>query len=440
MDYIPQMTTTDVADPYLKLHRLFRRLQQKNRFVSRSQDTALSLIESHTLIEVDGQGNIGVGELAKMFLVDKSSVSRALDSLERQGLITSKQSPEDARRRFTSVTTRGHHLLARLDENANSIMDGFAEHLRAREVGELRSFLKLLADGHGGAPSTVRKSDHPLRPEIRRLTRVLGLLGAKYLDLDISPTHWQVLSEVALNPHPQTPSSLCETLATPRNTMSQILGVLERDKLLTRETHRTDKRSSILSLTPLGHRRVKGVEKASRDRIYEALRDVPLRDLHRFIFLLDSFVGDTFEGSARLADAFIMRGLSSNDERRAARAHILQYFQRHDLEEYVPEQLFASDSHCFGLYEDTQMRGACEIRTAEDSFLLNNLAVPGQEKHRDIGRAFLERSFEAIVPAGANPEIVIPAYMLTRPPFNEPVEPRAGAEVKRKMYRLFGHK
>jgi DNA-binding MarR family transcriptional regulator len=53
------------------------------------------------------------------------------------------------------------------------------------------------------------------------------------------------------------PSDLSELQGTCRNTVSALIASLEKDGLISRELHRTDRRKFVIRLTPQGHRVVK---------------------------------------------------------------------------------------------------------------------------------------------------------------------------------------
>ena len=59
---------------YIEIHRLFRELQRRNKFVHDDPGSGLNLIESHLLLEVDAAGELSISEITIILGVDKSIV------------------------------------------------------------------------------------------------------------------------------------------------------------------------------------------------------------------------------------------------------------------------------------------------------------------------------------------------------------------------------
>ena len=62
------------------------------------------------LIHIWNKGSIAQDELAQILCVDKSSLSRVLDVMERRGLVSRLRDPNDARRRILATTAQADAL------------------------------------------------------------------------------------------------------------------------------------------------------------------------------------------------------------------------------------------------------------------------------------------------------------------------------------------
>ena len=62
------------------------------------------------LIHIWNKGSIAQDELAQILCVDKSSLSRVLDVMERRGLVSRLRDPNDARRRILATTAKADAL------------------------------------------------------------------------------------------------------------------------------------------------------------------------------------------------------------------------------------------------------------------------------------------------------------------------------------------
>lgn len=68
------------------------------------------------------KGSIAQDELAQMLCVDKSSLSRVLDVMERRGLVIRKRDPNDARRKILSPSPHSLPLKKNCQEVADDSM------------------------------------------------------------------------------------------------------------------------------------------------------------------------------------------------------------------------------------------------------------------------------------------------------------------------------
>lgn len=82
-------------------------------------------------------------ELAHALCVDKSSLSRVLDVMERKGLVTRRRDPDDARRKLLSATPESDGLKPQCRQVADSTM---VKILKGIDPAELDTCLKVLAE------------------------------------------------------------------------------------------------------------------------------------------------------------------------------------------------------------------------------------------------------------------------------------------------------
>jgi len=72
------------------------------------------------LVQLWNQGSISQDELAHLLCVDKSSLSRVLDGMERKGLVARRRDPGDARRKILYGTPAAERLKTQCREVAES--------------------------------------------------------------------------------------------------------------------------------------------------------------------------------------------------------------------------------------------------------------------------------------------------------------------------------
>jgi DNA-binding MarR family transcriptional regulator len=103
-------------------------LNRASRSVSRLYERALDAsVPQFTLLYVLGRQPLVQAQLAELLTIDRTTLTRTLASLERQGLIRAKPG-KDKRERRWSLTTAGEKELARLRPR----WEGAQERLRKR--------------------------------------------------------------------------------------------------------------------------------------------------------------------------------------------------------------------------------------------------------------------------------------------------------------------
>ena len=74
------------------------------------------------LAQIWNKGSLSQDALAGRLCVDKSSLSRVLDVMERKGLVTRVRDPEDARRKILYATEEADHLRMQCRDIAHKVM------------------------------------------------------------------------------------------------------------------------------------------------------------------------------------------------------------------------------------------------------------------------------------------------------------------------------
>src|SRR3989304_5337919 len=91
-----------------KLRKIIRKFEKKIFFQNNdSCCNCVTLAQCHTLMEIENMGIISVTELAKCMSLDKSTVSRTVDSLVNTGLIKREIPSENRRMALINLTETG---------------------------------------------------------------------------------------------------------------------------------------------------------------------------------------------------------------------------------------------------------------------------------------------------------------------------------------------
>jgi len=101
-----------------RLRTLVRKLDVLER--NEASCSSISLAQCHTLVEIGRAKQIAVNELAGLLNVDKSTVSRSVDHLVRQGFVLRAISPNDRRSITLSLTAEGQERFQSIEKGMES--------------------------------------------------------------------------------------------------------------------------------------------------------------------------------------------------------------------------------------------------------------------------------------------------------------------------------
>jgi DNA-binding MarR family transcriptional regulator/N-acetylglutamate synthase-like GNAT family acetyltransferase len=117
-----------------RLKRLAERMQADAAEVARSLDLSMQPAQMSLLMTIRLYGPIAVGELAERLRQAQPTVTRALGTLERDGLVETRRAPGDGRSRRLALTEAGEalmvrvqtELLPRIDPAAAQLVEGLS--------------------------------------------------------------------------------------------------------------------------------------------------------------------------------------------------------------------------------------------------------------------------------------------------------------------------
>ncbi|MCB0338578.1 MAG: MarR family transcriptional regulator, partial [Bdellovibrionales bacterium] len=162
---------------YLKIHVLLLAFQRRARAYRRTHSKVyLPNSETHILVQLDSNPGISAKELAEILTLEKSTISRLIQSLEKRNLLSSTISANDRRTKLLRLTHTGSSILKDIDEAVRDTIVRFLNVLTTREESRLHYYISMLADGFNAKPHKIRPIDHPISVELRRYTRGVGML------------------------------------------------------------------------------------------------------------------------------------------------------------------------------------------------------------------------------------------------------------------------
>ena len=101
------------------------------------------------LAQIRGQPGVSTSRLAQLLAIERSTVARDVQVLERMGLVISEPNPQDRRGRQLALTRQGNQRLAAAPE-WRSAQDLMRARLGSRSMDELVTLAQQLV-AHGDA-------------------------------------------------------------------------------------------------------------------------------------------------------------------------------------------------------------------------------------------------------------------------------------------------
>ena len=340
-----------------RIVHLFRILQRLNRFVTEDMNSELSIVESLLLYELDSDATRSVTEIAHQMELDKGTISRTLKNLADRKILKINKDSLDARRITIEITANGYKLLKLNDSESNSLLDWYLRFLTPHEEKIIAKYFKFVADSFGTAPSKLRKNDHPIRVELRRLAKSLGYLKNEFMSTPYSPAEWQILASIQLSSTPITPAFLIHILSSPPSFISRLLGELVKKGLIRRPRSSEDSRIRELYLSEKGKEAFSLIENSTSAVFKGHLKELNDQELLEFTEIFTLFVREIADGVRLISRDTYIQLLITETERLRARGFLLREAVAHGLEEKMPGVLCYGEQIVVGLYKDSKLCG-----------------------------------------------------------------------------------
>ena len=133
-----------------KFRKILRQIQRELSALSKddAQCCGISLAQCHAMIELGISGRTSISTLANAIGLDKSTLSRTIDSLVQQDLVLRNINNEDRRFMTVELSARGETFYKSLNDRYNMIfheaMEDIPGEKQAQLLDDLELFLKIL--------------------------------------------------------------------------------------------------------------------------------------------------------------------------------------------------------------------------------------------------------------------------------------------------------
>jgi DNA-binding MarR family transcriptional regulator len=127
-------------------------VRQAGRWISQLYDQHLAgcgirSTQYAILSQLDRIGAAGIASLAEAMVMDRTTITRNVTPLERDGLVEIAASATDRRRKELRLTAKGRETLATARPHWRRAQAAFEKHFGAEEAAALRTLLRAVPQG-----------------------------------------------------------------------------------------------------------------------------------------------------------------------------------------------------------------------------------------------------------------------------------------------------
>ena len=109
-------------------------------------NTGVSLVQCHLLLDIEKRKSVSITELAQIQSLDKSTISRTVDTLFNKGLINREINPESRRQSIVSLTDNGRKACTGINETNDSFFREVFNSLPKEEINCFNSVFSKITD------------------------------------------------------------------------------------------------------------------------------------------------------------------------------------------------------------------------------------------------------------------------------------------------------
>ena len=245
----------------------------------------------------------------------------------------------------------------------------------------------------GGRASGPDPYVDAMRRFSRFYTRRIGLLQEEFLGTDFSLTEGRVLYELA-HKQESTAAAIAAALALDAGYLSRILSVFEKKKLIAKRASPTDRRQSILTLTPLGRKAFAPLEARSSEQVGRMISGLSESKKRRLVDAMETVEnllgGGGVEPEHAKATGYVLRPPNVGDLGWVVHRQGALYWQEYGYDEHF-EALVAEIVAKFVQNLDAK-RERCWIAERDEEIVGSVFLVKDSEKTAKLRLLYVEPS------------------------------------------------
>ena len=301
-------------------------MHRRNRTVVSAYDTPLTPLESNTLPEIEANPGLNLVELKTRLHLDQVSTTRLVQGLVKQGLVTQEKSKTDRRYKEIKLTAKGRKLFEISSERAFITHQSALERVPAKQRKLFVSLFRKFNDALGAEAAAHLLSDAATMPEVRRISRALGLLSrSMFGHAECSAIEWYTLDLLAQPGASSHVVDLADLLGAPTKTFAALVQRLVARGIIKQSINAQDNRYRTITLTAAGKALYRKRRAAAEKLLGDALSKLPASERRTVTHLFSLYTGMHLpaEGTV-VASSLLLRRLSDDALLPEARAFIYQ--------------------------------------------------------------------------------------------------------------------
>ena len=134
----------------IQLRELLRQLNRKLGLLDKTQLSCCGITYSqcHALVEIGSKQSLSINELAELLGLDKSTLSRTVNTMVEQGLVAREPDPDDRRYVKIKLTPAGSSLLSNIEDKMTdyylNIYQAIPQDKRKQVLESLELLVKII--------------------------------------------------------------------------------------------------------------------------------------------------------------------------------------------------------------------------------------------------------------------------------------------------------
>ena len=130
----------------IQLRELLRQLNRKLGLLDKTQLSCCGITYSqcHALVEIGSKQSLSINELAELLGLDKSTLSRTVNTMVEQGLVAREPDPDDRRYVKIKLTPAGSSLLSDIEDRMTDYYLNIYQAIPQQKRKQVLESLELL--------------------------------------------------------------------------------------------------------------------------------------------------------------------------------------------------------------------------------------------------------------------------------------------------------